>query len=234
MESVNKQIESWIKSYASIEGNSNKVQKDLRDSDPVKYFLRLSLPNNFEKYGIILHSYWINHKIANNEIREIENDYEDLPEEDLSRVNWKDFYKLKGLEFDLNRAIISSVNWNYQFKQMNNELLPGEGLIDKEHLEHLSEIVQELYGDQEIEVFYNLLSTTDWKEDKLFQGKISELITLSDNTELNLTPSLIYPKDKNWAVNTDYDLSFTTIGGEAKLIQRLIESNVNEIYEIKY
>ncbi len=119
-------------------------------------------------------------------------------------------------------------------KNLNNELLPGEGLIDKEHLEHLSEIVQELYGDQEIEVFYNLLSTTDWKEDKLFQGKISELITLSDNTELNLTPSLIYPKDKNWAVNTDYDLSFTTIGGEAKLIQRLIESNVNEIYEIKY
>ena len=51
---------------------------------------------------------------------------------------------------------------------------------------------------------------------------------------LRLTPSLIYPKEKNWVVNTDYDLSFSFIGGTKELIGELVSNNQDEIYELKY
>ena len=49
---------------------------------------------------------------------------------------------------------------------------------------------------------------------------------------LRLTPSLIYPKEKNWVVNTDYDLAFTTIGGETRFITELAKRNRDGIVKI--
>ena len=78
------------------------------------------------------------------------------------------------------------------------------------------------------------MSTKDWEKDRIYKGKTSELNQLFDNEELRLTPSLIYPKDRKWVVNTVYDLSFSFIGGEGKLIEELVRRNENEIYELKY
>ncbi len=116
MELIEKDIENWIKPYATIIGEQKEYDLELRKQNPADFFLGLTIPNNFEGYAIALHSYWINYNIPKNEIKESENSDEDLPEEEFSRVNWKDFYELKQIDFDLNSAILNSVEWKRPFK----------------------------------------------------------------------------------------------------------------------
>jgi hypothetical protein len=234
LELIEKDIEEWIKPYATIVGNKNDVEIELRKQNPAEYFLRLTLPNNFQEYAIALHSFWINNRIPKEKIivRELSN--EEYPEDDFSRVTWIDFHERKKREFDLNKAIMQSIEHTHPYdKQLNNELYPGEGLMDKEHLISLVEVVNEIYGNQEIELFYTFLATKSWKKDLVYSGKISTLPKLFEKENLRLTPSLIYPKDKNWVVNTDYDLAFSTIGGETKLISELTKRNPNGIIKIE-
>ncbi len=234
MEQIEKNIEDWIKPYATIIGDKIDVGIDLKMENPKKYFLRLTLPNHFESYAIALHSFWINFRVPKDEIKEIQNYDIELPEEEFTRVKWKDFYGLKKIPFELNSAILNSVEWKNPFKQMNNELFPGEGLMDEEHLECLVRTVLEIYGNQEVELFYTFLSTQNWDKDLIFSGNINDLPSLIKKQELRLTPSLIYPKERNWVVNTDYDLPFSTIGGETKFINKLIELNKDEIFKVEY
>jgi hypothetical protein len=234
LELTEKDIEDWIKPYATIVGNKHDVDLKLREQNPSEFFLRLTLPNNFEEYAIALHSYWINNSIPKDKVVIRETSDIEFPEEDFSRVTWKDFHDRKNIEFDLNKAIMNSIKHSQPYnKQLNNELYPGEGLMDKEQIFSLVEVVNEIYGNQEIELFYTFLATKNWEKDLVYSGKISTLPKLFEKENLRLTPSLIYPKDKNWVVNTDYDLAFSTIGGETKLISELTKRNLNGIIKIE-
>jgi len=234
MKIVQKEIEDWIKPFATIVGEVIEVDEKLRDENPLRYFLKKTIPNKFESYAAVLHSFWINKTISIENIRESKEEDEDLPEDDFDRINWKDYFANKGKEFELDNLYKSSTNFYNQFNQMNNELFPGEGLMDKEHINSLIDIVVNKYGNQDIEVFYTFLATSDWEKDRMYVGKINDLNELLENEELRLTPSLIYPKDKKWIVNTDYDLPFSFIGGDNELISKLVMQNENEIYEIEY
>ena len=234
MKIVDKEIEDWIKPYATIIGDSLNVDEKLRETNPINYFLRVTVPKEFDKYAIALHSFWINNKIPNGKIRYSVNLDEDTPEEDYDRVKWKDFYTLKNENFDLQNFYKSPSKSFNQFEQLNNELFPGEGLMDIEHIKSLIETILDLYGDQEIELFYTFLATSECDKDRIYNGRISELEKLLNSKELHLTPSLIYPKERNWVVNTDYDLPFSFLGGESELISRLVNKNRYELYELKY
>ena len=235
MKRVDKEIENWIKPFATVIGGKIDVEENLREINPSKYFLRLTQPNNFESYAIALHSYWIYEKLHSSKILEkIKNFGYDLPEEDFEKLTWKKFYELKETEFDLNKAIYNSVNNKEPFIQMSNELYPGEGMMDIKHIENFVEIVNELYGNQEIELFFIFLTSDDLDKDSLYSGCIQDLLDFIEKNDSEYTPSLIYPKEKNWVVNTDYDLSFSTIAGESKLIKRLVNENKDEIIKIEY
>tara|TARA_R110002020_G_scaffold427298_2_gene636661 strand:- start:3299 stop:4066 length:768 start_codon:yes stop_codon:yes gene_type:complete len=233
LELTEKDIEDWIKPYATIVGEQKEYDLKLREKNPSEFFLQLTLPNNFQEYAIALHSFWINNKIPKDKIVVRELSDEEFPEDDFSRVTWKDFHKLKNREFDLNKAIMESVKHTHTYdKQMNNELYPREGLMDKEHLISLVEVVNEIYGNQDIELFYTFLATKNWEKDLIYSGRINGLPQLLELENMRLTPSLIYPKEKNWVVNTDYDLAFTTIGGETRFITELAKRNRDGIVKI--
>jgi len=233
LELVEKEIENWIKPFATLIGGQEHFDSEAFNQNPVKHFLRTTLPDNFQDYAIAFHSFWVNHNIPQDRISEMRYSSEKINEEGYTRVNWKAFYLSKKVPFELKKAIINSVTWKFPFEQMSNELFPGEGLIDKEHLESFVEIVLDFYGNQEIEVFYIFLSTMDWEQDLMFKGSIEELPNLFKHKNLRLTPSLIYPKERNWAVKTDYDLAFSTMGGESKFINELVFQNQNEIVKVE-
>lgn len=235
MKITNKEIENWIKPYATVIGDNLNIDISLRKTNPLRYFLRLTLPNNFDSYAIILHSYWINYNIPKDQIVENENKEKDLPEEDFVRVNWKEFYNYKNVQFDLDNAILNSVEWwKDSLKQMNNELYPADSTIDDENILSLVKVVNEMYGNQEIEFYYTSLITDNWENDFIYAGKINDLPSFLETLKYGFTPSLIYPKDRNWAINSDYDLSFSTIGGEYEFIKKLTKENKNEIIKSEY
>ena len=94
-------------------------------------------------------------------------------------------------------------------------------------MESFIDVILSLYGDQEIYAFYVFLATPNHEKNRLYKGKISTLLNLLDNEDIPYSPSLIYPKEKNWVINTDYDLSFSTIGAETNLINKLVKRNKN-------
>ncbi|MEN2436819.1 hypothetical protein AAH994_15505, partial [Weeksellaceae bacterium A-14] len=239
MERINtEEIKSWIAPYLTVNGNTPEVPIILKETNILKYFQELTLPNIFEEYAIILHSFWI-YNLTENQIerlnlkgKELINSEPEFPENGYNPISWFDFYKFKKVDFDLKTAIKNSVDWKFPFVQMNNELYPGEGIIDNKHLSEISNLILKYYGDQEIEIYYIFLATNNWEEDKMFKGKITELIKLIENEETVRTPSLIYSTEKNWALNSDYDLQFSIIGGNKEFINELIEKNPKEIYQI--
>lgn len=239
MNRINKEeLKDWIRPYLTINGKYPDVDEKLREINILKYFSEITLPPNFEKYAIILHSYWI-FSLSENQIERMEFEEtkfltmeQEFPEDEYIAVSWNDFYNLKNVNFELHNAVKDSVDWRLPFQQMNNELYPGEGIIDKEHLKLISETCLKHYGNQDIELYYIFLATNNWEEDKMFEAKISELMDIIENENTERTPSLIYSIDKKWAINTDIDLKFSIIGGEENFLTELIQMSPKGIYQI--
>ena len=80
---------------------------------------------------------------------------------------------------------------------MNNELYPGQGIIDEATLKILSNTILKKYGNEDIEIYYIFLTIANMEEDRMFKGKISELSDLLKTEETLNTPSLIYSIQKN-------------------------------------
>ena len=239
MERINTdEIKNWIAPYLTVTGDTPEVNKILKDTNILKYFQELTLPNIFEKYAIILHSFWIFNltknqiKRLNLEGKDILNSEPEFPENEYNSISWCNFYKFKNADFELKNAVENSVDWKFPFKQMNNELYPGEGIMDNKHLLEISSLGLKYFGDENLEVYYTFLATNNWDEDKMYRVKTSELINLIENEDTEKTPSLIYSIDKNWAINTDIDLQFSVIGGNENFINELINNNPDEIYAI--
>jgi hypothetical protein len=75
--------------------------------------------------------------------------------------------------------------------------------------------------------FFNvwLLATLEWTEDSLFEGILGDASLFPDEVEgARLTPTHWFSEDRSWLVCTDYDLTFTLIGGPESLVRDLLES----------
>jgi hypothetical protein len=71
-----------------------------------------------------------------------------------------------------------------------------------------------------------LLATLAWTEDLLFEGILGDASLFPDDVEdVRLTPTHWFPEDRSWLVCTDYDLTFTLIGGPEGLVRDLLESS---------
>ena len=233
------ELKDWIAPYLTIIGEHPKINENLRKENVIKYFQQLTIPQIFDSYALILHPYWI-YELPNEEIKKsnlkginIENYEVEFPEEQYRPVKWNEFYHYKNIEFFLEPAITENIEWNRPFSQMNNEIWPGEGIIEIEMLKKITEPLIKMYGDDDIELYYIFMATKNYDKDEMYKGKLSELISFIENYNSVLTPSLIYDVKRKWAITSDFDLPFSIIGGEKKIILPLVENNENELYLIE-
>jgi hypothetical protein len=78
-----------------------------------------------------------------------------------------------------------------------------------------------------------ILAAIKWEEDLLFQGALSEASLFPDKVEnVRLTPTHWFPEDRSWLVCTDYDLTFTLIGGSESLVGDLLNSSAVECLRV--
>lgn len=67
--------------------------------------------------------------------------------------------------------------------------------------------------------FVSLIATTSWETDLMFEGSLSGISLFPDKVDgVRLTPTNWFPADRTWLVHTDYDLTFTLIGGPQSLV----------------
>ena len=64
----------------------------------------------------------------------------------------------------------------------------------------------------------------------LFEGSLEEAPEFFSTFQFG--PEFWWPADHQWCVSSDYDLTFTTVGGSIQLIAALLESDVLECIEV--
>ncbi len=79
-----------------------------------------------------------------------------------------------------------------------------------------------------------LLATLQWKEDLLFEGSLDQALLFPDGVPgVRLTPTHWFPEDRAWFVCTNYDLTFTLIGGPESLVRDLLDHNELECVPVR-
>ncbi|RSC92944.1 hypothetical protein [Tenacibaculum singaporense] len=235
MRNMNNILPDWIIKQASL-GPNVEVDTELNDDNAFWYFLTACCPLIFEKYAVILHPFWINHKAK----REIESGIklkeEDLKDSDYKSYTWNDFFSRFDFDFQVESA--------YKTKQQLERKLgkpewpdyvwaPAEGDCEFADLKNVCNDIIQTNGDCDVNFFYCLLKTKDWENERLIQDKLSRFDTLYMDEELRDSPTAIYPDSKDWCIVSDYDLPMTFVGGSADLIDKIKKQTDIDIFEIQ-
>ncbi|MBB3918334.1 hypothetical protein [Rhizobium fabae] len=81
--------------------------------------------------------------------------------------------------------------------------------------------------------FHFWLLATEDMEDLVFRGTLDEAAAFPDDVPgVRLTPTHWFPEDRSWLVCSDYDLTFTLVGGSESLVQDLMDSQVLECVRV--
>ncbi len=140
------------------------------------------------------------------------------------RIRWSKLAGRLGLSFV---PTISAQSFTRQFPggSWPRRLLgPQEGCIDGPERDALASVLCRHTDTDRTFFHFWLLATTDWQADKLFEGLLDE-VSLFPNEALGarLTPTHWFPEDRSWLVCSDYDLTFTLVGGSLSLARELLD-----------
>jgi hypothetical protein len=109
---------------------------------------------------------------------------------------------------------------------------PGEGYLEEdEYMEIASLLSQEGHSQY---CFYRLPEIPFVATDQplLFQGTQLEVNSIPTIGTWN-APEYWWPSNRNWCICSDYDLSFTFVGGTRELISRILGSKEIEAIEVR-
>lgn len=143
----------------------------------------------------------------------------------LVRIPWKDLAERCGLPF---MPTLSSWSFTRVFPggSWPRRLIgPEEGSIAADDLHRLTSLLRR--HSPTVRCFFHvaMLGTTEWKGDLLFEGMLDDALLFPDTVKgVRLTPTHWFPSDRAWFVCTDYDLTFTLVGGSQGLVDDLLNS----------
>lgn len=141
----------------------------------------------------------------------------------LVRIRWAELTRRLGMTFV---PTLSSWSFTRQFpgRSWPRHLIgPQEGNLGDIERDALASVLhRHIVGDR-IFFYFWLLATMDWRADKLFEGTLDEVGLFSNGTHgVRRTPTYWFPEDRSWLVCTNYDLTFTLVGGSEPLIRDLL------------
>ena len=78
------------------------------------------------------------------------------------------------------------------------------------------------------------LATSEWKDDLLFEGVLDDARRFPDDVQdVHYTPTYWFPENRSWLVCTDYDLTFTLVGGPELLVHELLDHHTLECVSVQ-
>lgn len=240
MTEKNNILPSWIERQATL-GPNIQVDGKQTNENSYWYLLPVCCPMFFERYAIVLHPHWINWKAKELITSGLTLTEGQLDNKDFKRVNWTNFFRIFGHDFNLKTANQTQEKIRLQLLNGGTKQadwpayiwFPSEGNCESEELKFIFSRLMELYGNTEANFYYCLLKSHEWDEERIFKGKLSDFEELSKKKEIRDNPTAIYPDDKSWCIISDYDLPFTYIGGTKEFIDSLTIDKEFDIYEIK-
>lgn len=147
----------------------------------------------------------------------------------LARIPMKSVYGALDLKWDATSSI-EEILLALESRSLPAELFgPDEGHLDKGLLGHLLPVLQRQCGFSTGLFYYDSLRCSTDEEGNalagmpdLFKGDLSELHEAhAPEGYTQSTPCLFWPEDGAWFVFTDYDLTYSIVGGSKALVKAL-------------
>ncbi|OKS87366.1 hypothetical protein [Mucilaginibacter polytrichastri] len=208
MNKANPELPDWISRQASLGPNVEVDRKDdYSINDRFWDLLTVCCPLIFERYMIILHPFWINFEIKKLKESgvEITKEVEDQNRMYFKSLTWPNFFHLYNKEFDLKTAVSITEEIRLEIIKEKKKWpeyiwFPSEGDLDNTQITKIRDSIIEIHGDVEVNYYYCFLKTSDWNEDHIYKGLLSELEELWAKNEIKDNPTAIFPDSKEWCI----------------------------------
>ena len=150
------------------------------------------------------------------------------------RIRWAELARRLGLSF-----VPTLSSWSF------TRLFPGgswprrligpeEGTLASTEREALIFILRRNTNTGRCLFHFWYLATSEWTGDLLFEGSLNDARRFPDEVpSVRCTPTHWFPEDRSWLVCTDYDLTFTLVGGPENLIRELLDHPVLECVPVQ-
>lgn len=205
-------------------------------------FVSHCLPSVFSNYAKVFHPIYADDAVEDRSVSWAQSD--DRPETigrlvsvgpgpDPSgrRVTWQSLAEGLGLTFH-SEINDQSLERGFPDKSFPRYLLgPEEGSLDRPMCQTLVHALTP-YTKSEACFFYYVAIATPGIEPLLFRGALSDVFESFDLEGVYGTPTYWWPESRSWCVCTDWDLTFTLVGGSTDLISSLISTPELEAVEV--
>jgi hypothetical protein len=148
------------------------------------------------------------------------------------RIRWRELAERYHLTFHP-EIEYNSFTRNFPGKSWPRYLVgPTEGSLDNDMCDRLAGLLKPFTGTQKCYFHYDLISTRRHESDLLYEARLEDVIQTYDLDEVYGSPTHWWPEDRGWVVCTDWDLTFTLIGGPPQLIEILIRDSDLECIQV--
>jgi hypothetical protein len=210
-------------------------------------FVSHLLPKSFEAYAKILHTIEADYKNIDNPLSEREIAILKIPpckklgtlveslrkERRGPRVKWQTLAQLYFVPF----AAEICLEW---FNQKIDEpgcwprLLsgPDEGNLRAEEFSEMLSILRAFVGVQDCFFRFSEIAFITTNRPILYSGALDKLGTFLTEGKYQLTPEYWWSIDHTWCLCSDYDLTFSIVGGSRELVSEVLKNTTLEALEV--
>lgn len=141
-------------------------------------------------------------------------------------ITWRELADRIGLQFHP-ELIVSSFTRNFPGSSWPRYLIgPDEGHLEINTLKAIVLSIAKLTSNFEFSqpcyFHYDLIATASYESELLFKGKLLHVFDTPCLEDVSTTPTHWWPSDREWFVTSDWDLTFTLIGGSIDLVNSLV------------
>ncbi len=188
------------------------------------------VPPIYESYGKIFHRIEEDLAIVDRSLTWSEStNVDDFDTNSRQRIRWRDLAERLGLRMhpELNdESFFLGKSWyRYLFA-------PDAGILDEEDCRELVSTIKSCCNTGPCYFLYDLMTTENYESDLLFEGSLDDIFEVRNIEKVRASPTAWWPEDRRWFVHTDYDLTFTLVGGSEQLIDALVASKVVECIKV--
>jgi hypothetical protein len=147
-----------------------------------------------------------------------------------SRVSWRTLCERYGLSFhpEFNvesfRKAFETGSWPRYLRW------PAEGTLDRKTCEAVISVLKPPAQTQTVYFRFSDYIMNDLPH--LYSGELNEATAFLTAPHFGGTPECWWPQDRSWCVYTDYDLTFTLIGGPRVIVDRCLAHPLLECVEV--
>jgi hypothetical protein len=149
------------------------------------------------------------------------------------QIRWKELAERYGLIFH-SEINVRSFSLAFPNRSWPRFLIgPDEGRLEKNTCAELVNVLRPFTDNQNCFFGYDVIATQQLETDLLFSGTLDDVLDTYSLDSVWSAPTYWWPQNRSWCVCTDWDLTFTIIGGSQKLIDSILSNKKIEALRVE-